>query len=85
MVVRTHADRIQYAPSILLCLVLFGCNMPSIVKNGKLSAVRSKANNCILHVTIGMLFLSFAFSIYRLGYSIRFTLVCTANDFSPVD
>ena len=30
MVVRTHADRIQYAPCILLCLVLFDRNMPSI-------------------------------------------------------
>ena len=33
MVVRTHADRIQYPPCILLCLVLFGRNMPSIVQN----------------------------------------------------
>ena len=33
MVVRTHADRIQFAPCILLCLVLFGRNMPSIVQN----------------------------------------------------
>ena len=57
MVVRTHADRVQYAPCILLCLLLFGRNMPSIVQNGKLFVVRSKANNCFLHVTIGMLFI----------------------------
>ena len=35
MVVRTHADRIQYAPCILLFLVLFGRNMPIIVQNIK--------------------------------------------------
>ena len=33
MVVRTHADRIQFAPCILLCLVLFCRSMPSIVQN----------------------------------------------------
>ena len=32
MVVRTHADCIQFAPCILLCLALFGRNMPSIVQ-----------------------------------------------------
>ena len=28
-----------------------------LVSTGKLFAVRSKANNCFLHVTIGMLFI----------------------------
>lgn len=58
MVVRTRADvRIQYAPCILLSLVLYGRYMPSMVQNGKLFAVRSKANNCFLHATVGMSFI----------------------------
>lgn len=59
--------------------------------NGKLFAVRSKANSCFLHVTIGMSLIGLcivkllAFSIYWLSFSVRFTSACTVNDVSPVD
>ena len=36
------------------CFRLFGGFLEA---NGKLFAVRSKANNCFLHVTIGMFFI----------------------------